>query len=454
MSERWSNRYSPYMASDNALCTPVVRMEQLAALMLRIQEIAESWEGVGPKPKVALDLEQLQVADYAAFDPLTSHQREAIRRLQQSEPVRADEMVYLALRSLITLHWEPPQSDADIRRAAAYEKALELTLTEASGSAAQALTQPEALLPYWGRLAFLRVMATIPEEKIESAQLHRFACVMLKDPAFNARSYRYDEHGLIGLNFALEPILKGLNRMLLHFFQTRDMAGSRRMERAWSSIVPVAAYFWGSSAAAANRLSGSHVLFDEAAVAHAHALTASQVDFIIRHELGHLVMDHAGRVAGLANPSGAQALRHELEFAADAFAQSQLRCALYSNLRVHLQLSQEPPGLGNVEGRALEAVRDHQAEVTAVRLLFIFMDAIEQVGQLLKRRLGDSIRFRTRMDSHPSARDRVARLDAFQFGEYPPTSQVLRYAQMFFSDLLAHAAGLDDAALAKPLSTN
>lgn len=447
MSEHWNNRYTKHFASDNALCKPVLAWEKIDTILLHAQSIAEAVVGTGPAPKVSLDLEHLQVADYADFPPVPQ-QQQAIRRLQAAEPIRTDEMAYLALRSLICLHWDKPQSESDIQRAAAYDKALEIALTEASLSVSGALARPEALLPYWGRLGFLRVMATIPDEQIEAQRLDRFSCVLLKDPAFNARSFQYEDHGLVGLNFALEPILKSLNRMLLHFFHTQDMAGPRRLERAWASLVPTVAYFWSHAAVAANRLSPLHILFDEEMAQTAHMLTASQVDFIVRHELGHLVLDHGRRLRAVSGGVEAKALRHEFEFAADAFAQGSLRSALYSRLRSNLQWAEGPAG---ADGKGLEALQDHQKEVSGVRLLFTYMDAVDQIGQLLKRRLGNAIPFRKQMDSHPSPRERLARLDAFHVGEHAPTSQLLRYADGFFADILAYADRLNDTELAKPL---
>ncbi len=452
MSGHWSNLYTQYFVTDNALCLPVLRQEQFAEIFRRTQQIAESMEGEGSTPKVSLDMEHLQVADYATFPPITQQQQEAIRRLQAAQPIRTDEMAYLALRSLIGLFWEEPQSEDDLRRAAAYDIALEMVLTEVSPSVAQALAQHDAPLPYWGRLGFLRVMGTIPDEQIEALRLDRFACVLLKDPAFNARSFQYEDHGLVGLNFALEPILKNLNRMLLHFFHTQEMAGPRRLERAWASLAPVVAYFWARGAVATNRLSPIHVLFDESMASHAHAITASQVDFIIRHELGHLALDHAKRLREVKDDTEAKvALRHEFEFAADAFAQGSLRSALYSQLRVNLQWIQEPTSAVEADRKGLEALHEHQREVSGVRLLFIYMDTVDQMGQLLKRRIGDAIRFRAQLDSHPSPRERLTRLDVFHVGEYAPTSELLRYAEGFFADVLDYANKLDEAALVAPL---
>lgn len=444
--------YTKYLASDNELCVPVLPQEHLDAILLRTQKIAESTEGEGQKPNVALDLEHLQVADYATFPPITQGQQDTIRRLRASQPIRVDEMAYMALRSLIVLTWDTPQSEDDIRRAAAYEAALEMTLMEVSSFVGQALAQRDAFLPYWGRLGFLRVMATIPDEQIKAQCLQQVAPVLLKDPVFNARSFKYEDYGLVGLNFALEPILKSLNRMLLHFFHTQSMAGPRRLERAWSSLAPIAAYFWARQSFPVNRLSPSHVLFGKSMAIDAHELTASQVDFIIRHELGHLVLDHARRLRAVtSNAEVEMALRHEFEFAADAFAQGSLRSALYSRLRLNFQWSQDTAGVAESDHTGLGALQEHQKEVSAVRLLFQYMDVIDRIGQLLKRRLGDAMQFRSQMDSHPSPSKRSARLDTFHIGEHAPTSQLLRYAESLFTDVLDYADCLDDAELIAPL---
>jgi hypothetical protein len=453
ISPSGSNRYTQYLVSDNELCVPVLDRDQLAALLSRTEQIADVMGAAGVKPGVAFDLEHLQVADYAAFPPITPQQQEAIRRLQAAEPIRPDELAYLALRSFVDLFWDEPQSEDDVRRAVLYNAALERALEEQSPSVGRVLDRHDAPLPYWGRLGFLRVMAAIPDEQLDALDMGRFACVLLKDRAFNARSFQYGEFGLVGLNYALEPILKSLNRMVLHFHHTHANAGPRRLERAWAALVRIVAYFWNRQGVPANRLLLSQPAFDKSIVATAHALTASQVDFVIRHELGHLVLDHAGKLRDLdGDPATKMALRHEFEFAADAFAQGALRSALYHRLRGHVQWGVEADGVAAVERWSLQALHDHQAEVTAVRLLFAYMDAIDRAGSFLKGRLGEAVDFRSQLDSHPSPRDRLARLDASHVGQAAPTSQLLRYAQSFLADAQAYAASLDDAQLRATMS--
>ena len=82
------------------------------------------------------------------------------------------------------------------------------------------------------------------------------------------------------------------------------------MERA--SLVRIVAYFWHRQGVPANRLLLGQPAFAESIVATANALTASQVDFVIRHELGHVVLDHAGKLRDLdGDPAVQVALRHE-----------------------------------------------------------------------------------------------------------------------------------------------
>ena len=79
------------------------------------------------------------------------------------------------------------------------------------------------------------------------------------------------------------------------------------------------------------------------------------------------------------------------------------------------------------------------------------MDVIDKIGQLLKRRLGDNIQFLSLMDSHPSAMERLARLDAIHIGEHVPTSQVIRYAEKFFAEVLEYGEQLDVSGLSDSL---
>jgi hypothetical protein len=83
--------------TDNDLCKPVIPGEDVQAIPRDVGLRVFQHEGPGPKPKVVLDLEHLQVLDYAAFEGLTERQRRQIADLHAVNPIRPEEMVFLAL---------------------------------------------------------------------------------------------------------------------------------------------------------------------------------------------------------------------------------------------------------------------------------------------------------------------------------------------------------------------
>jgi hypothetical protein len=248
----------------------------------------------------------------------------------------------------------------------------------------------------------------------------------------------YETHGLIGLNFALEPILKGLNRMLLHFFHTKEMAGPMRLPRAWASLAPSRCLFLGTSARCRQSLNAISRDVrpqndDDRSVANRESgrLHPSPRTWTLGAEPRPAV---ARRTSG----SDIKGLRDEFEHAADAFAQGSLRSSLYNRLRSSLQWQYSQSGSFTVDAHraGLNALNDHQREASGVRLLFFYMDAIERLGLLLRERLGQFLTFREMADSHPSAKARLARLDALALSEDPPTSPLLRYAEAFLNNIV------------------
>jgi hypothetical protein len=435
------NYYDQRLAADYDLCKPIATMDELGRILLTVAEMV----GEGKKPTVSFDLELLQVVDYTAFPDVTEAQRDQIKKLHSSAPVRTDEMVYLALRSMICFDWPPPESVADIERAADYERVLSMVLTDRSIELSRSLTAPDALLPYWGRLGFLTVMRRLPPDKVAEYKLDNVACVLTKKPAFNATTFAWERGPVLGLNFALQPILKNLNRYLLHFFHTKDMAGPSRMMRAWSAIVPTVLYFW--AAAPANKLSKDLIFFDQDATLTAQHIVTRQLEFIIMHELGHVVLDHPRRLAALQIRGGdiTQA-RHEFEFGADTFAYGLVRSVLFNRLAYHLR----PPDPLDGNGKAnlgLFGLSEYEQDYQSICLLFLFMDCIDRAGLLLKGRLGERIKFRAQLDSHPKARDRLARLHAMHLGDLGYTTELIRYAEQFFDRVLSYAEALEESEL-------
>jgi|SRR6516164_7118149 len=289
------NHYQRWMGTDNDHCLPVIDPQRLNAILAKTAARVIQGLGQGPFPKVILDLEHLQVANYGSFEGVSNRQRQFMAQFHSREPIRPDEMIFLALRSLFQFTWPEPQSEDDIRYAAAYDHVLNQVLVDTALDLAGQFREPDALLSYWGRLSFLRVMAELPSDNVERFGLDRVACTLVKRAKFNATTFTLENEPLIGMNYALEPVLKHLNRYLIHFFCTRQMAGPKRLSRAWEGMVPTVLHFW--SDVVATRLTlASTILYEEEMGLLAHRLTAEQLDFIVMHELGHVALDHPVRL--------------------------------------------------------------------------------------------------------------------------------------------------------------
>lgn len=374
------NPYARWLKTDFDLCRPVLGRDGLNAILEQVMVSVHEAMGLGPKHSTYLDLEQLQVADYRAFEGVSEEQRQFIADLHTREPIRPEEMIFLSLRSLFQFGWPEPTSNDDIRFAAAYDHVLNQVLIDTALGLAKQFSAVDALLPYWGRLAFLRVMVEIPIDNIARFGLGRVTCTLVKKAKLNATTFAFENGSMIGMNYALEPILKHLNRYLIHYFSTDELAGPNRLNRAWEGIAPTVLYFW-SDVAVAELTRSPTILFEEHMAIMAHRLTSDQVAFIVMHELGHIALDHPRRLR-LESKTGCDAttLQHEFEFAADGFALGLMRSKLLENLRTQ----SANPSARDAENDSVDQVtasfREYQEGLCAAYLLFVFMDFIQRAG--------------------------------------------------------------------------
>lgn len=445
--------FSRWLSEDNDTCLPILDQTGIARILAEVDGRVRAALGDGPNPSMTvLDLEQMQVTDYASLGGVSATQAAAIQGFHEQAPIRPDETLFLGLRSLFQFTWPEPTSEDDIRFAAAFDLVLKEVLKARVGELSAKFSAKEGLLPYWGRLAFLRVMIDLPEENVERFGLRHVAVSLVKKAKFNATTWAFDDGPVITLNYALEPILKQLNRYLLHYHSTRDMAGPARLSRAWRGIVPIVLHFW-SDVVATRIVESTVTLYGENPAVMLHRLTSDQVDFIVSHELGHVALDHPTKLKG-ARESGqdVSTLRHEFEFGADSFALGLIRSRLMARVKDRIGDDIPPDQHGELASDITFELHEYHRSLGATFLLFMYMDFIQRAGELVRDRLGDQVRFAQRMDSHPDASERLERLKLMNAGEHLYTSPLERYARTFFDSVLAHASALDDADLLESLS--
>lgn len=438
-----TNIFSNFMSTDNDLCKPLISKEKLGQIMAETSARLK----VEVSPKLMLDLEQLMVVDYSNLPLLTECQKDYILAHLRRSPLDPDDLAFFSLRSLFGICWNPPESNDDININAAFEFSLLATILRHSNELAGELIYQDACLPYWVRMSFLRILSRIPKETIDKYDLEKVACFPIKKTSFNANSAVLDDGAVIGFNYALEPILKIINRYFFHYYSTQQYAGEKRLERAWSEILPIVLHF--SKGLKAICLTTFPLLYDEEIVKDVHCYTAEQIDFIMSHELGHIIYKHPAKFRDVKGQDNEQLIKHQYEYQADVFASEILRSRMVNDMRYLLNPNRlkEDDDPNKYLNEAKKSLYEYSSGVESTRLLFIYLDFIERSNDFLREKLSGSIEIPQSSGSHPSAMDRYDNLLKSCLIDVSHETERVIYAKSFFQKLLDFAQEIPESKL-------
>lgn len=439
------NRFTKYLSTDNDLCVPL----SVGPGLIEIANLADQIDPQGPKPGIQLDLEHLQTLDYRQLPGMTDEQRKLIDQLNAENRPQPEEAIFLGLRSLLSVTWPKPTGIEDVKRAADYEAALNVIFAKTAFQMASAVKGGHQRMPYWARLSFLHFMCSVQEAAIDEYQLDKIACTPIWRNKFNATSFALDNSSVIAMNFALEPILKHLNRYFLHFKRVQEYDESSRLQRAWREIAPTVLYF--CSHISAVRLPGPSLFYEAESAKEVHFRTATQVGFIVAHEVGHVILDHPRRFKKLAGQTYAKDMRHEFEFMADMFAMNGIRSGLFNNIR-YLANPNRNVREGEEDRTVVDAVLEYSVDIESIELLFIYMDFIECAGEYLRDRLHGRLIFTEPSHSHPPASARWNNLKKANCSDYPLGLDASEFSRGFFLQLLDYMRTLSLEDLEKSVS--
>lgn len=428
------------LGNDAKLSLSLLNETQINQLLSNVQKYVDL---VGCsstiKPKVVVDLDGLQVLNYALLPSLSKTQIEYVRKSLRDVKARQEDMIFWGLSSLISFSWELPNNIEEARASATYAAALNIALHQLSEIMDYNFWKEDTLLPYWIRLGWLRTTRSIPKEIMRKFGIDSVACIPVKSCVFNASSTVYRDEYYISFNYALEPILKFLNKFLLHYFSTDGShSGPKRYARAFEEITPIILHFNRNTLA--NTMSAFSILYGTDVVTAVHRLTADQIDFIFMHEIGHLCHKHPQRLASLADHPDALSTRHKFEYEADSFASASLK-----------QSGQSPSPIivigDNDETAHNGPLSQYIGDFNSAQLLFIYMSFIENAGKRLRDRLSDVVDFIPENHSHPSSADRLSALRKNMKIDTNEENLLIQYAESFFDKILSHMDSLERSTL-------
>ena len=363
------NRYHALMGSELNLCTTIINGDRIGLLSYQAIAMAGLTES-DIKPQIILDLDQIFVLNYTKIPENTQEQNDYIEQQLKQSPLAPDELTFLALRSLYSLAWDKLETQENAIFALKAESALNYIIKEVSTIIAGDLTFQDYPLPSWVRISFLRAMSKIPSKAIENSKLKSVTCFPTKKVTFNAFSIILNESAIVGFNYALEPILKILNRFFFHFYSTQHLSGPIRIERAWCEILPVVRYFSGNSSTK-ELMSGCIIKGTENAIKIKNAVS-DQIDFIMMHELGHIYHNHHRWFSKSDSSTNEVEKRHHFEFEADEFSIEIFKSWLMESLESKEEVDCK--------------INEYSLFVESIELLFIYMSFIENAKHILRKK--------------------------------------------------------------------
>lgn len=418
------NKYLEYMETDNLLCKAIMNGKRIELIAFQAMHIA-GLTNEGLVPKVLLDLEQIQVLDYTQLPEMEQEQIDYINSKLRISPFSPDNLAFLALRSLYCYSWDNLKCQSDAILALKVEGALNYLLNNVAMKIAGDLIYQDSLLPYWVRLSYLRVMSKIPQKIINESNLKSTTCFPDKKNYFNAFSTMLRSTSVVGFNYALEPILKILNRFFIHFYSTQHFAGSSRIARAWGEILPVVRYF--NNDAIATELMSGCILISQDDATTVHRMVADQVDFIMMHELGHIFHGHPRKLSQIVGTDDEVDKRYELETEADIFAHKVYKSWCYSSHTSDEKLDTR--------------TNEYSTLIESVELLFIYMGFVNKAKLVINKKLRRESIVDVN-DTHPSSEQRLSVLRKSSGLEI--NSPMVQYAEIFFDEILRYIDTLSE----------
>jgi hypothetical protein len=439
---------------------PFLDQNELAYLLAHLQPILEEHDF--GKIEIYLDLEQLQVAHYPSLYSDDKDLGDILDMIQNSGVYDQHELDFLALRSLVTLSWPEPKSNEHVEYMAKIETALNIAMIKVAQYIRSRHPERAVWLPYWARLAHFNLLENLPEPLQNQFGPDGIPCFVLRSRDINAHTFPLSNGQAIGIDYALEPFLKNINSFLHSYYRSREIAGPKRIHRAFTELLPRVLFFKGLVPPQA--IPPLSLLFGEEAVLSVKATTDAQISFLITHEIGHIALQHPGSRAAFSAKGRHNKemnyldFEHMYEYEADAFAMEWQRSNVLNTFRYHLhpKRTSDSEKVTSTIQSLNESLHDFAHFQLSVETLFLIMDFLESFYNLLIEKV-EELPAPLQIKSHPDPKERWMRLQRHCIHDVPIPSEYYTYSKDLLENVVEHMVGLSSIsinALVKELLVN
>jgi hypothetical protein len=386
-------------------------------------QVPQLWDSVS----FIFDADQLQFLDYSSTICCKEEQLPIVSVINNNSSFNTLNVACQTLESAIGFYWKWPSTESELFAFKSGSRAIKMAIQSSNTLLSKHFKDSTSILPYWGYGMYQDAIKIVAASDASwSAPAFTFS----KDRNIFAQCHSYPEAQVITMGFCVKPILDFVNATILSFWDTRFISGPKRSKRLWTELLPVVLYLMNKLENLSHATLTAPLLFSKASLSSSRSMTASQIQFILLHELGHLRLDHI-RKKNSGDPEFAD--QFAMEFEADLFAARSLITEI-SNPVGATYLIGSAEELGQAEGKSSQGISRGEA----IHCLFLFLKFFEESKLIIKKKILEE-RSVKKIPTHPSPSDRLKKFKSIFGADCNISTELVEYWRIQLIDATRYA---------------
>lgn len=357
-----------------------------------------------------MDFEILTSLDYSLVTS-NNNLRELLKIIVSNDnQYRDEELIYLLLRMMIVPIWKLDVFLlTHLHKCAEINAKWSLTINYLANGHLEGNYYCLTNMPYWLRNEHIHLLHNLPPQ-CDIDKLHSVELAMLKSNNIQAVCKTLGNSKMIFLDYGLYVYLAEWCKLILSGYRLRKYCE----ENDYSLTEPIktgASLIIAITDILANKQSvffmpPSIMLFDKNDPLIIKEIVSHQIDFILAHEYGHIILNHHSE-----NPDN--------EIAADLFSVSWIRCLEGKVLSV----GNGGANTDDANSNDIQSINDLDRKIESIEILFVFFELFYYIS----KKRNNIVTFG---DTHPQIRERRNKIR--ENHGYQGNSQLIKYTDELF----------------------
>ncbi|GFZ32442.1 hypothetical protein CSC2_29680 [Clostridium zeae] len=292
-------------------------------------------------------------------------------------------------------------------------------------------------MPYWLRNEQVNLLASIPEG-YDLSEIRHIECGMIKTNDIQAHCKSQRDSRMIFMDYGVYVYLMEWIKMILCGYRVKRYNEESCFIEITEPVITCTNLFIVivdilRNNGSVSNLPPSAMLFDKADIFIIKEIIMNQVDFMMAHEYGHILLKHKTQDEIKTNEEMEQSFKNEYE--ADNFALNWIRKSEARAIRINKEDCKNQKDYNNIQ---LHDLRNRKIE--DIELLFTFFEMFDFVYQRILKVMDKEIK--RSKNTHPTAL--LRRMNIKQFYDGNIDTKLMNYAEDFVRRMKAYMDSLSD----------